>query len=58
MAIPDAFAAVWMERSRISSADFAINHPAGSFARLLTLTVAALMVPASDPGLCWRWPGR
>ena len=48
MAIGDALAAVWMERAGISHEDFAINHPAGSLGRQLTLTVADLMVPASD----------
>ena len=48
MAIGDALAAVWMERAGISPEDFAINHPAGSLGRQLTLTVADLMVPASD----------
>ncbi len=48
MAIGDALAAVWMERAGISPEDFAINHPAGSLGRQLTLSVADLMVPASD----------
>ena len=48
MAIGDALAAVWMERAGISPEDFAINHPAGSLCRQLTLTVAELMVPASE----------
>jgi len=48
MASGDALAAVWMERAGISPEDFAINHPAGSLGRQLTLTVADLMVPASD----------
>jgi arabinose-5-phosphate isomerase len=48
MAIGDALAAVWMERAGISPVDFAINHPAGSLGRQLTLTVADLMVPASE----------
>ena len=48
MAIGDALAVVWMERAGISPEDFAINHPAGSLGRQLTLTVADLMVPASD----------
>ncbi len=46
MAIGDALAAVWMERRGISPADFALNHPAGSLGKQLTLTVADLMVPA------------
>ncbi|MEO1003205.1 MAG: KpsF/GutQ family sugar-phosphate isomerase [Cyanobacteria bacterium J06638_7] len=48
MAIGDALAAVWMERAGISPVDFAINHPAGSLGRRLTLTVAHLMVPAHE----------
>ena len=48
MAIGDALAAVWMERAGISPEDFAINHPAGSLGRQLTLTVADLMVPARE----------
>ena len=48
MAIGDALAAVWMERRGISSADFAINHPAGSLGKQLTMTVADLMVPAQQ----------
>jgi arabinose-5-phosphate isomerase len=48
MAIGDALAAVWMERAGISSVDFAINHPAGSLGRQLTLTVADVMVPATE----------
>ena len=46
MAIGDALAAVWMERRGISPADFALNHPAGSLGKQLTMTVADLMVPA------------
>lgn len=46
MAIGDALAAVWMERRGISPADFAINHPAGSLGKQLTMTVADLMLPA------------
>ena len=37
-----------MERSGISAEQFAINHPAGSLGRQLTLTVADLMVPAHE----------
>lgn len=48
MAIGDAMAVVWMERVGVSPADFAINHPAGSLGRQLTLTVADLMVPATE----------
>ena len=48
MAIGDALAAVWMERRGISPADFAINHPAGSLGKQLTMTVADLMVPAKQ----------
>ena len=48
MAIGDALAAVWMERRGISPADFALNHPAGSLGKQLTMTVADLMVPAAN----------
>ena len=48
MAIGDALAAVWMEKRGISPADFAINHPAGSLGKQLTMTVADLMVPVSN----------
>lgn len=47
MAIGDALAAVWMERRGISPQDFALNHPAGSLGKQLTLTAADLMVPAT-----------
>lgn len=45
MAIGDALAAVWMERRGVSPADFALNHPAGSLGKQLTLTAGDLMVP-------------
>ena len=45
MAIGDALAAVWMQRQGVTPADFAMNHPAGSLGRQLTLSVADLMVP-------------
>ncbi len=48
MAIGDALAAVWMEQAGISPEQFAINHPAGSLGRQLTLTVADLMVPREE----------
>lgn len=48
MAIGDALAAVWMERQGISPQDFALNHPAGSLGKQLTLTAADLMVPAAQ----------
>lgn len=44
MAIGDALAAVWMERSGISSSDFAVNHPAGSLGKKLSMTVSNLMI--------------
>jgi arabinose-5-phosphate isomerase len=47
MAIGDALAAVWMERRGISPADFALNHPAGSLGKQLTMTAADLMVPVN-----------
>ncbi len=45
MAIGDALAAVWMERRGISPEDFALNHPAGSLGKQLTIKAADLMVP-------------
>ena len=48
MAIGDALAAVWMDRRGISPQDFALNHPAGSLGKQLTLTAASLMVPTSQ----------
>lgn len=45
MAIGDALAVAWMARRGISAADFAINHPAGSLGRQLTLTASDLMIP-------------
>jgi arabinose-5-phosphate isomerase len=47
MAVGDALAAVWMERRGISPEDFAINHPAGSLGKQLTLTAGDLMVPVA-----------
>lgn len=47
MAIGDALAAVWMERRGVSPEDFALNHPAGSLGKQLTLTAADLMVPVA-----------
>jgi len=48
MAIGDALAVVFMERAGISPTDFAINHPAGSLGRQLTLSVGDLMIPAGE----------
>jgi len=50
MAIGDALAAVWMERRGISPQDFALNHPAGSLGKQLTLTAADLMVAVERLG--------
>ena len=47
MAIGDALAAVWMEQRGISPTDFALNHPAGSLGKQLTMTAADLMVPSN-----------
>ena len=47
MAIGDALAAVWMERRGVSPEDFALNHPAGSLGKQLTLTAADLMMPVA-----------
>ena len=48
MAIGDALAAVWMERRGVSSEEFALNHPAGSLGKQLTLTAADLMIPIAN----------
>lgn len=48
MAIGDALAVAWMQRQGISTEDFALNHPAGSLGRQLTLTVQELMVPVTE----------
>ncbi len=45
MAIGDALAAVVMERIGISAEDFAVNHPAGTLGKKLTLKVKDLMIP-------------
>ena len=47
MAIGDALAAVWMERRGVSPEEFALNHPAGSLGKQLTLTAEDLMVPVA-----------
>ena len=48
MAIGDALAVVWMEKRGISKKDFAINHPAGTLGRKLTLKVSDLMKPSNQ----------
>ena len=48
MAIGDGLAAVWMDRKKISSEDFALNHPAGQLGKKLTLTVSDLMIPIKN----------
>jgi len=48
MAIGDALAAVWMERRGVSPEEFALNHPAGSLGKQLTLTAEDLMVPVAS----------
>ncbi len=45
MAIGDALATVWMEKNKVSSEEFAKNHPAGQLGKKLTLTISELMVP-------------
>ncbi len=45
MAIGDAMAAECINRSGISTNDFAFNHPAGSLGKQLTLTARDLMIP-------------
>ena len=48
MAIGDALAVVLMERSGISTNDFAINHPSGSLGKKLTLKASDIMKPSCD----------
>ena len=48
MAIGDALAVVWMERMGISSEIFALNHPAGSLGKQLTMTALDLILPAKE----------
>ena len=45
MAIGDALATVWMEKNKVSTEEFAKNHPAGQLGKKLTITIAELMVP-------------
>ena len=45
MAIGDALATVWMEKNKVSTEEFAKNHPAGQLGKKLTLTISELMVP-------------
>jgi arabinose-5-phosphate isomerase len=45
LAIGDAFVAVCMEKEAYNQPIFAINHPAGSLGKQLTMTVADLIVP-------------
>ena len=45
MAIGDALAAVWMKRRGITLEEFAINHPAGTLGKKLTLRAIDLMIP-------------
>ena len=48
MAIGDALAVVWMEKSGVSKNDFAINHPSGILGRKLTLRVSDLMKKSDE----------
>lgn len=48
MAIGDAIASVWMSRKGISTEDFALNHPAGSLGKKISLGVTDLMIPRSE----------
>ncbi len=48
MAIGDALAINWVERKGVSSHDFAINHPAGSLGKRLTVTSLDLMIPKEN----------
>ncbi len=45
MAIGDALTVAWMTAKGVSVNDFAMNHPAGSIGRRLTLMVRDLMLP-------------
>ncbi len=45
MAIGDALTVAWMTTKGVSVNDFAMNHPAGSIGRRLTLMVRDLMIP-------------
>ncbi len=45
LAIGDAIAIEWMRRKNISVDDFAINHPAGSLGKKISLRVSDLMIP-------------
>ena len=47
IAVGEALAAVWMERRGSSPAHFALNHPAGSLDKPLTIASADLMLTAS-----------
>ncbi len=48
MAIGDALAVVWMEKSGVSINDFAVNHPSGRLGRKLTLRVSDLMKKSDE----------
>ncbi len=48
MALGDALATSWVERKGVSSHDFAINHPAGTLGKKLTLTAGDLMIPSDN----------
>ena len=48
MAIGDALAVVWMEKSGVSKSDFALNHPSGRLGRKLTLRVSDLMIRSEE----------
>ncbi len=45
LAIGDAIAIEWMRNKNISVNDFAINHPAGSLGKRISLKVSDLMIP-------------
>ena len=51
MALGDALAIAWMEKRKISSSDFAVNHPAGSLGKKLTLKVRNVMIPINKINL-------
>ena len=48
LAIGDAIAIEWMKMKKLSVEDFAINHPAGSLGKKVSLRVSELMIPLDE----------
>ena len=44
MSIGDCLAAAWIEKSKLSEIDFALNHPAGALGKKLTLKTKDIMI--------------